>query len=261
MNDNVKVFLSISSQTSKTMLCESLRTFDSSLPIFSVETVSSITERLGDEMKRIVVVDESTAGVPWYELADAARNGTPKAKTYVFVLAPVLTDSLKRVAYEHDVHCIVVKPYINGDLATKIYECVSSGPFVMISEETETKNGLSQLSIERLVTATIHEVGIPAHIKGYQFLREAILMVIDDPSVIDGVTKVLYPDIAKKFGTTASRVERSIRHAIEVAWDRGNIDVLSHYFSYTISRHKGKPTNSEFIAMIADGLSMQIREA
>ena len=114
-----------------------------------------------------------------------------------------------------------------------------------------------RISMEAKVTAIIHEVGVPAHIKGYQYLREAICIAVDDMDVINAVTKVLYPAVAKKFGTTSSRVERAIRHAIEVAWDRGDLETLQKYFGYTVSNAKGKPTNSEFIAMIADRLVLE----
>ena len=107
----------------------------------------------------------------------------------------------------------------------------------------------------------IHEIGVPAHIKGYQYLREAILLTIDDMDIINSVTKVLYPEVARKFNTTPSRVERAIRHAIEVAWDRGDIETLQKFFGYTVSNIKGKPTNSEFIAMIADCLSLRQKQA
>ena len=112
-------------------------------------------------------------------------------------------------------------------------------------------------NLESVVTDIIHEIGVPAHIKGYQYLREAIILTINDMDVINAVTKVLYPAVAKKFATTPSRVERAIRHAIEVAWDRGDIETLQKFFGYTVSNIKGKPTNSEFIAMIADCLSLR----
>ena len=114
-------------------------------------------------------------------------------------------------------------------------------------------------SLKNMVTSVIHEIGVPAHIKGYQYLREAILLAVADREVINAVTKVLYPEVAKRFGTTASRVERAIRHAIEVAWDRGDLETLQKYFGYTVSNAKGKPTNSEFIAMIADRLVLEMR--
>ncbi len=115
--------------------------------------------------------------------------------------------------------------------------------------------------LEAMVTEIIHEIGVPAHIKGYQYLREAIILTIRDMDMINAVTKVLYPEVAKRFGTTPSRVERAIRHAIEVAWDRGDLEVLQKYFGYTVSNIKGKPTNSEFIAMIADSLTLRQKQA
>ena len=116
-------------------------------------------------------------------------------------------------------------------------------------------------SIEAMVTSIIHEIGVPAHIKGYQYLREAIIIAVGDMDVINAITKVLYPQLAKTFQTTPSRVERAIRHAIEVAWDRGDLDTLQRFFGYTVSNTKGKPTNSEFIALIADKLQLQLKSS
>ena len=117
--------------------------------------------------------------------------------------------------------------------------------------------GPNGTDMETQVTKVIHQIGVPAHIKGYQYLRTAILMTIDDSDVINSVTKILYPSVAKKYATTSSRVERAIRHAIEVAWDRGDVETLNSYFGYTIQNNRGKPTNSEFIAMIADNLRLK----
>lgn len=114
-------------------------------------------------------------------------------------------------------------------------------------------------SIEVEITNIIHEIGVPAHIKGYQYLREAITMVVNDIDLLSGITKELYPGIAEKFNTTPSRVERAIRHAIEVAWSRGRLDTINKLFGYTVHDEKGKPTNGEFIAMVADKLRMQTR--
>ena len=114
--------------------------------------------------------------------------------------------------------------------------------------------------LEKDVTDMIHEIGVPAHIKGYQYLREAIMMSVNDIEMLSSITKVLYPTIAKKYDTTSSRVERAVRHAIEVAWDRGDLETLQKYFGFTVSSIKGKPTNSEFIAMISDRLRLQMKE-
>ena len=148
----------------------------------------------------------------------------------------------------------MVKPLDTAMLAERINRLVNSG--------TKKRFGLPQsvkesLDIEAQVTKMIHQIGVPAHIKGYQYLRSAIMMVINEPSMINSVTKALYPDVAKQYGTTSSRVERAIRHAIEVAWDRGDVEVLNSFFGYTVQNSRGKPTNSEFIAMIADNLRLK----
>lgn len=115
--------------------------------------------------------------------------------------------------------------------------------------------------LELMVTDVIHQIGVPAHIKGYHYLRDSIILAVEEPDIINSVTKQLYPTVAKKNSTTASRVERAIRHAIEVAWDRGDVDVLNSYFGYTIHNGRGKPTNSEFIAMISDKMRLRLRVA
>lgn len=127
----------------------------------------------------------------------------------------------------------------------------------------EAAQDSAALALERTVTTIIQEIGVPAHIKGYQYVREAIVLAVQDIEVINAVTKVLYPAVAKRFGTTPSRVERAVRHAIETAWDRGDLETLQSYFGYTVNSAKGKPTNSEFIAMIADRirLRMKVRSA
>ena len=124
----------------------------------------------------------------------------------------------------------------------------------------ESINDKNMHDLEKDVTDIIHEIGVPAHIKGYQYLREAIMMSVKDAEMLSAVTKILYPGIAKKYHTTSSRVERAIRHAIEVAWNRGNMDTLDSMFGYTINVGKGKPTNSEFIALIVDKIRLHYRE-
>ena len=139
---------------------------------------------------------------------------------------------------------------------------VPSASKVMEKEEKEVKAAKNKLTydLEKDVTDMIHEIGVPAHIKGYQYLREAIMMSVNDTETLHPVTKVLYPAIAKKFTTTPSRVERAIRHAIEVAWDRGRMETLDSLFGYTINTGKGKPTNSEFIALIVDKIRLQYKK-
>ncbi len=128
-----------------------------------------------------------------------------------------------------------------------------------VSEKDAALSSFLTRDLEKDVTDMIHEIGVPAHIKGYQYLREAIMMSVDDVEMLGSITKVLYPTIAKKYQTTPSRVERAIRHAIEVAWSRGRMETLDALFGYTINTGKGKPTNSEFIALIADKIRLQYR--
>ena len=130
---------------------------------------------------------------------------------------------------------------------------------LFLTQEEEENETRERISLESKITREIRLLGIPAHIKGYQYLREAIIMTIHDMEVINAITKVLYPTVAKKFKTTSSRVERAIRHAIEVAWDRGDVDTLQEYFGFTVSGAKGKPTNSEFISMVADRLRLELK--
>ena len=144
-----------------------------------------------------------------------------------------------------------LKPYNPAMLAERIVQ------FSSIHNANANSSGVKDLEV--VVSQIMHQIGVPAHIRGYQYLREAIILSVKNDEMISSVTKVLYPTVAKTFKTTPSRVERAIRHAIEVAWDRGDVDVLSSYFGYTIQNERGKPTNSEFIAMISDNLKLQMK--
>jgi two-component system response regulator (stage 0 sporulation protein A) len=155
---------------------------------------------------------------------------------------------------------------ILGDLmnGNKEFQIMITVPSQKAEEKTQTVHkteepGVQKHDLEQDVTDMIHEIGVPAHIKGYQYLREAIMMSVEDPGMISSITKILYPTIAKRFQTTSSRVERAIRHAIEVAWSRGRMETLDGLFGYTVDTGKGKPTNSEFIALIADKIRLSYR--
>ena len=188
------------------------------------------------------------------------------------MLSAVGQDKVTQKAINLGAEYYVVKPFDIQLLIKRIKDLKNYRPGTIsgnyISREIKpqyieiTPEGKKDESnLEALVTNVIHEVGVPAHIKGYQYLREAIIMVINDIDVINQITKQLYPDIASKYGTTPSRVERAIRHAIEVAWGRGQTDAVESIFGYTVSASKGKPTNSEFIAMIADKLRLEMKTA
>lgn len=171
-----------------------------------------------------------------------------------FVLSAVNNQNIFYEATEEGVEYCLLKPLEFRSLGERITRLMAKRD--MHTGVTELQATVLGGDMESQVTKVIHQIGVPAHIKGYQYLRTAILLTIRDSDAINSVTKVLYPSVAKMYKTTSSRVERAIRHAIEVAWDRGDVDVLNAYFGYTIQNSRGKPTNSEFIAMIADNLRL-----
>ena len=176
-------------------------------------------------------------------------------KPVVLAVSSFISDYVSGAAAGFGVRYLMLKPCDIGAIVDRLEE-IRGGENLRIQPANRTQN-----SIETLVTSIIHEIGVPAHIKGYQYLREAIIIAVNDMDVINAITKVLYPQVAKAFQTTPSRVERAIRHAIEVAWDRGDLDTLQRFFGYTVSNTKGKPTNSEFIALIADKLQLQLKSS
>lgn len=175
-----------------------------------------------------------------------AQN-TSSTRTIFFVTGAFQSEEVEQDLLDNGFSFFFVKPFDESVLVSRVLKAAGGGP---------RPQGGSQDSDEMTVTEILHQIGVPAHIKGYQFLRDAILLTTEDHGYINAVTKRLYPEIAKRNATTASRVERAIRHAIEVAWDRGDVDTLNSYFGYTIHNLRGKPTNSEFIAMIADKIRL-----
>ena len=180
--------------------------------------------------------------------------GNPKPIT--LATSVFVTDYVSSAAASLGVRYLMLKPCDMNILVDRLDE-IRGGESLRIQPRLPRDNH----SIESMVTSIIHEIGVPAHIKGYQYLREAIIIAVNDMDVINAITKVLNPQVAKTFQTTPSRVERAIRHAIEVAWDRGDLDTLQRFFGYTVSNTKGKPTNSEFIALIADKLQLQLKSS
>ena len=177
-------------------------------------------------------------------------------KPAVLATSGFITDYVASAAANLGVQYLMLKPCDMTALAERLEE-LRFGQ----NQRLPQNRSSGKQSIEAMVTSIIHEIGVPAHIKGYQYLREAIIIAVNDMDVINAITKVLYPQVAKAFQTTPSRVERAIRHAIEVAWDRGDLDTLQRFFGYTVSNTKGKPTNSEFIALIADKLQLQLKSS
>ena len=185
---------------------------------------------------------------------------TPKDYAPICIILSAITqDKITQKAIELGAEYYIAKPFDLEALVSRIRQLKEQlgSPVHQTIGARNVKN--RSLSLETKITAILHEIGVPAHIRGYHYMREAILMAVDDLDVLNYITKELYPTIAKKCNTTASRVERAIRHAIEVAWSRGKVDVIDSLFGYTINNHKGKPTNSEFIALIADRLRLELK--
>lgn len=188
------------------------------------------------------------------------QDSTVGKRPYFIVITAVGQEKITEDAFNKGANYYVMKPFNNRMLLERIKSVRNmSRNSDRKNDENTTDNTQKKENLESRVTNMLHEIGIPAHIKGYHYLRDAIIMAVNDMDVLNAITKILYPTVAKKYQTTSSRVERAIRHAIEVAWSRGKLDTLDELFGYTVSTGKGKPTNSEFIALIADTIQLEYR--
>ena len=196
------------------------------------------------ENPQMVIMDVILPELDGFGLLD--RMASMAARPKAILVSAFCQGEIVRQAMTHGAEAFIAKPCKVNELLRQMRS---------VAQWAEPDNAYDA-ALERSVTSIIHEIGMPAHIKGYQYVRAAIILTVKDMSMISAVTKTLYPKVAKQYDTTPSCVERAIRHAIEVAWNRGNLDTLQHFFGYTVSNSRGKPTNSEFIAMIADHLGI-----
>lgn len=206
----------------------------------------------------VVVADVFMAGVDILGVLNSIKEMDPNQRPMVVAMSSFDNPRLEKQTLEAGAAYYILRPFDINMLAQRIMQICEwkseVRPVIVKRDDMITDNEL-----EIMITEIIHNIGIPAHIKGYQYIRYSIMLAIKDDSIIGSITKTLYPTVAKKHNTTSSRVERAIRHAIEVAWDRGDIDTLNSYFGYTVQNNKGKPTNSEFIAMISDRIRLQLK--
>lgn len=230
------------------------------LPAHNIEV--SICPRNGaaaySELVRLkpdaVLIDVFMPGMDAITLKNKYDENHPGHSVLFYVTGPFQSEEIERDVMEGGFSFYFLKPFEVSALASRIL--LNTGRTKQQSMKMPGAAQAASLEEEDMVTDMLRMIGVPAHIKGYRFLRDSIMMVINDPTLINAVTKVLYPDIAYEHATTASRVERAIRHAIEVAWDRGDIEILNYYFGSTVHSLRGKPTNSEFIAMLADRVNL-----
>jgi two-component system response regulator (stage 0 sporulation protein A) len=213
---------------------------------------------IGSSLYDVVIVDLWVSKLDGIGIIRAASKLAYAKKPIFILMSPINKQSILLEASEVGADICIPKPFDFSSLICHMESILKSRSKTVPVDNSSLS---SNAELEAQVTKIIHQIGVPAHIKGYQYLRTAILMTIDDNDIINSVTKILYPSVAKKYQTTTSRVERAIRHAIEVAWDRGDVDTLNSYFGYTIQNTRGKPTNSEFIAMIADNLRLKYKYA
>ena len=214
-----------------------------------IELMSLVNEKQPD----LVVLNSHLLRKDGLDAIRAMDQMPMKKRPAYYMLSSFSSDTFAAELMDLDVSYFTIKPCDVYDIVNRIAK--HNVAKVRFANVYNTKE--QELDIEMRVTQIIHDIGVPAHIKGYHYLRESIVMTVNDMENINAITKVLYPSVAKRFKTTSSRVERAIRHAIEVAWDRGNVETLNEFFGYTINNTKGKPTNSEFISMIADRVRLE----
>ena len=219
--------------------------------LFAKKDGFQVLERMKRDQPDFVLLDLFMPGLDAIGVIHASQRALDTPPLF-FVRSAFSSPTLEREVLQSGAAYFTITPFDGAELAQRMIRFAAKGVPVPDSHQPD---------MELEVTEILHQIGVPAHIKGYHYLRDSILMAIETPEIINAVTKQLYPSVAKRYETTSSRVERAIRHAIEVAWDRGDVDVLNSYFGYTIHNTRGKPTNSEFIAMISDKLRLRMKNA
>ena len=275
MREKITVLIADDNQEFSTTLATYLKNQEDMVVVGRAKDGNEALDMVSSLMPEVLLLDVIMPHLDGIGVLEQMNMIKLNKKPICIMLSAVGQDKVTQRAIELGAEYYVVKPFDIDLLITRIRELKNYKPSSQNNNFISREIGISKTqyidipnnsankeeNIEALVTNVIHEVGVPAHIKGYQYLREAIIMVINDIDVINQITKCLYPQIANKFHTTPSRVERAIRHAIEVAWGRGEQKTVENIFGYTISAAKGKPTNSEFIAMISDKLRLELKSA
>ena len=275
MREKITVLIADDNQEFSTTLATYLKNQEDMVVVGRAKDGNEALDMVSSLMPDVLLLDVIMPHLDGIGVLEQMNMIKLNKKPICIMLSAVGQDKVTQRAIELGAEYYVVKPFDIDLLITRIRELKNYKPSSQNNNFISREIGISKQqyidipnnsankeeNIEALVTNVIHEVGVPAHIKGYQYLREAIIMVINDIDVINQITKCLYPQIANKFHTTPSRVERAIRHAIEVVWGRGEQKTVENIFGYTISAAKGKPTNSEFIAMISDKLRLELKSA
>ena len=250
--NSTKILIADENTSSRTMLRDELKA-QGFANIYEATNGEEALSLINSIMPEIVLIDVLLSKLDGIGVIRQARALLGEDAPQFIAMTSLTNHNMLVEANNAGASMCMIKP-INAESLAHHIENLIPTTFAFAMNEDYSGN-----DIEAQVTKIIHQIGVPAHIKGYQYLRTAIILTVNDSEIINSVTKILYPTVAKKYQTTTSRVERAIRHAIEVAWDRGDVEVLNSYFGYTIQNNRGKPTNSEFIAMIADNLRLKYR--
>ncbi len=250
MENQLKVIIA-DDKTELAKACADVLREDGMEVVFTAKDGQSVLDGIAANKPDAVLMDMFMPVLDAVGVLDRIDGLNLEHKPDVIVMSGYDDPRFEHAALSHGAAYYLLKPFNVDGLA----DCIRS----LVGWSSDVTNPLQdeRSDLELQITEIMHQIGVPAHIKGYHYLRESIILSVEQPEIINSITKQLYPTVAKTFSTTSSRVERAIRHAIEVAWDRGDIDVLNSYFGYTIHNERGKPTNSEFVAMIADKLRLQ----
>lgn len=248
-------------------LLEEILSKDSNIEVVGIaDNGVDALEVIKDSKPDVVLLDLIMPKLDGLGVMEKIQNDGDLGKVPSFIIiSAVGQEGITEEAFGLGASYYILKPFDNDTVLTRVKQ-VNSGTQTKLVENNyrvttyENKEDYIEKHLETDVTNIIHEIGVPAHIKGYQYLRDAIMICVKDIEMLSSITKILYPEIAKKHKTTPSRVERAIRHAIEVAWSRGKMDTIDELFGYTVSNGKGKPTNSEFIALIADKIRLEYKQ-
>ena len=256
--EKIKVLLAEDNDNFRSMVESYLNEQDDIQVVASVEDGMKAYESIPKTNPDVVITDIIMPNLDGLGVLEKIENKNMKNKPAFMVLSGINQESIIKKAMNLGARYYITKPFDMDMLVKRVKDVYESRMDTNLSEPSKeyVVKVENKVNLQERVTSIMHDLGVPAHIKGYHYIRDAIIMVINDLEMINSITKLLYPTIAKKYKTTSSRVERAIRHAIEVAWGRGQIEIIDEIFGYTISNGKGKPTNSEFIAMIADRLRL-----
>ena len=245
MDNRIKIMLADADGEARSMLQDALEKTGRFAVIASTGDGNEALRLAGEAKPDILVLDLILPGLDGLSVLSRLEG---EQLPLVLVTSSFVTQEVAAQAGDLGASMFISKPYGEDAMVESL---------LRLAEKADPR--VHAPGLEELVTSIIHEVGVPAHIKGYQYVREAIMITVENMDVINSVTKILYPEVAKRYHTTPSRVERAIRHAIEVAWDRGDLETLQKFFGYTVSNAKGKPTNSEFSAMISDRIRLKLK--